>query len=432
MSSLKPSYTFTIPCLHDDKPLDCRIYHPTALLADEQPRRWQKKAAVVAHPYAPMGGCYDDPVVLAVANELLDMDYVVGTFNFRGASNGKGRTSWTGRGEQEDFMSFVGLLVYYLDRLHTPTTESVSTLHSRGEVKSDFTLETALAIIPSNQAIATRSQETQSDPSVIVLAGYSYGSLILSQLPPMGVILQRFSDALPGSAASEILLRSHSLSSQTNQSLQDAVKLRGRQLKPSDALDQGYSRLHSIVYGGEETDPSLRRRSQESRRSVEIIRRSAELPLRLKAHMRRHSSNYSSSRRVISQVDGSHGDEHMGIPLVRTCYILISPLLPPLANILVQPNRNPFSPSTPMTRPDTLLQNPTLVIWGSSDTFTSSRKLRAWADKMEGKSTSTFTTHEIEGGGHFWKETKMERELLMSIRTWLEQHVSRPSDARPR
>jgi len=38
---------------------------------------------VVAHPYAPLGGNYDDRVVGIVADELLKEGFVVGTFNFR-------------------------------------------------------------------------------------------------------------------------------------------------------------------------------------------------------------------------------------------------------------------------------------------------------------------------------------------------------------
>jgi hypothetical protein len=39
--------------------------------------------AIVAHPYAPMGGCYDDPVVGRIASTMLDDGFIVGTFNFR-------------------------------------------------------------------------------------------------------------------------------------------------------------------------------------------------------------------------------------------------------------------------------------------------------------------------------------------------------------
>lgn len=109
----QPAYSFTIPSLHDDTPLACRIYHPHSGLSlgddgeedengDEgngdggvagsegrrgegrrrpKSRRW--KAAIIAHPYAPLGGSYDDPVVGKVGAELMAAGWVVGTFCFR-------------------------------------------------------------------------------------------------------------------------------------------------------------------------------------------------------------------------------------------------------------------------------------------------------------------------------------------------------------
>lgn len=41
------------------------------------------KGAIIAHPYALLGGCYDDGVVLSAAAEIHKQGFVVGTFNFR-------------------------------------------------------------------------------------------------------------------------------------------------------------------------------------------------------------------------------------------------------------------------------------------------------------------------------------------------------------
>jgi hypothetical protein len=79
----KPSLTFTVPSLHDGLPIDCRVYHPLSLAAAPDAPSWQKHAAIVAHPYAPLGGCYDDPVVDIVAGTLLRRGFLVATFNFR-------------------------------------------------------------------------------------------------------------------------------------------------------------------------------------------------------------------------------------------------------------------------------------------------------------------------------------------------------------
>jgi hypothetical protein len=75
----------TIPSIHDDTVLDCRIYIPPNLLVSllSEKTVWRKKSAIVAHPYAPLGGCYDDPMVDMVASALLDQGFFVGTFNFR-------------------------------------------------------------------------------------------------------------------------------------------------------------------------------------------------------------------------------------------------------------------------------------------------------------------------------------------------------------
>lgn len=72
-----------MPSLHDGLPLHCRVYHPSSLAAAPDSPSWQRHCAVVAHPYAPLGGSYDDFVVNLVANTLLRQGFLVTTFNFR-------------------------------------------------------------------------------------------------------------------------------------------------------------------------------------------------------------------------------------------------------------------------------------------------------------------------------------------------------------
>lgn len=84
-----PHYSFTIPSIHDDTTLDCRVYHPDALLKPKDSSeivQWKRRGVVMAHPYAPMGGSYDDRVVGIVVDEFLQAGWMVGTFNFRYAS----------------------------------------------------------------------------------------------------------------------------------------------------------------------------------------------------------------------------------------------------------------------------------------------------------------------------------------------------------
>lgn len=76
-----PTFKFTIPSIHDDTILNCRLYlsRKKSVFVPGRPL----KAAIIAHPYAPLGGCYDDPIVDSVGGLLLKSGYAVGTFNFR-------------------------------------------------------------------------------------------------------------------------------------------------------------------------------------------------------------------------------------------------------------------------------------------------------------------------------------------------------------
>jgi alpha/beta superfamily hydrolase len=51
----------------------------------------------MAHPYAPMGGSYDDRVVGVVLDEFLKAGWIVGTFNFRYALIRMPCMSWSER-----------------------------------------------------------------------------------------------------------------------------------------------------------------------------------------------------------------------------------------------------------------------------------------------------------------------------------------------
>jgi hypothetical protein len=78
-----PTFSFYLPSVHDDCQLECRLYLPQHLQNIESASQSPIRGAIVAHPYAPLGGCYDDPIVGFVGGELLQAGYIVGTFNFR-------------------------------------------------------------------------------------------------------------------------------------------------------------------------------------------------------------------------------------------------------------------------------------------------------------------------------------------------------------
>ena len=78
MSGPNEILEFDIASIHEGTLLHCRIFHPPV-----GHHLKLGKGAIVAHPYAPLGGSFDDPVVAIVVREMLQAGFVVGTFNFR-------------------------------------------------------------------------------------------------------------------------------------------------------------------------------------------------------------------------------------------------------------------------------------------------------------------------------------------------------------
>ncbi|PKY02056.1 hypothetical protein P168DRAFT_312280 [Aspergillus campestris IBT 28561] len=179
--------TFTIPSIYDGIHLDCRVYLPRELThSDDGVPTWRVRGAIVAHPYAPLGGCCDDPVVSFVGGELLEQGYVVGTFNFRGAGSSEGRTSWTAKPELGDYVSFYGFMLLYLHILR-------------------------IGRVPSG---ASPSGDTAPDVRII-LGGYSYGSLIASHLPTTEAVMDLFRSNVLGTPADQIWQMAKRVSDET-------------------------------------------------------------------------------------------------------------------------------------------------------------------------------------------------------------------------
>ncbi|CAK7203702.1 hypothetical protein SEUCBS139899_006446 [Sporothrix eucalyptigena] len=191
-----PTLTLTLPSIHDGTPLDCRIYLPPSILAlastgsaTSSARRWHGNAAIMAHPYAPMGGSYNDPIVKMVTQTLLhpssslSSEFVVATFNFRGAGRKpQGRTSWTAKPETGDYMTIAGFLYYFTHYLDP-----------YGEKEA-----------PKEVTSATSSSHVSP---TLLFAGYSYGAMVTTLLPPLATILGFFARPLRGSPAAEVRLR---------------------------------------------------------------------------------------------------------------------------------------------------------------------------------------------------------------------------------
>jgi alpha/beta superfamily hydrolase len=69
-----------------------------------------KHAFVLCHPFAPMGGNFNNSVISSLFHELSVQDSIVCRFNFRGAGNSGGKTSPDGEGEEFDVQTVVNWL----------------------------------------------------------------------------------------------------------------------------------------------------------------------------------------------------------------------------------------------------------------------------------------------------------------------------------
>ncbi|CAG8451622.1 27169_t:CDS:2 [Dentiscutata erythropus] len=93
-----------IPSLHDGTRLEARV---GVNRTDDQNL---VKAVVISHPYGPLGGNFYNNVVVAVEQYFQDKGYLTIAFNFRGSGKSKGRTSWSGEPECDDYKTMLEFL----------------------------------------------------------------------------------------------------------------------------------------------------------------------------------------------------------------------------------------------------------------------------------------------------------------------------------
>ncbi|KAJ8070131.1 hypothetical protein OCU04_000523 [Sclerotinia nivalis] len=465
-----PTLSFTIPSIHDNSSLECRIYHPACLVPTSisQAIPWRKRAAIVAHPYAPLGGSYDDAVVDLVASTVLKEGFVVGTFNFRGAGSSKGHTSWSSLPEQKDYISFIGFIVTYLHHLTVPYSSSPPSF-----TQSDPQLQD-LAPIQSHGPLETTNDSssgklTSAGPSlggfeaqpILLLAGYSYGTLITINLDPsLLAILAPFQQPVSGSPYADIRSRARFLATQQNEVIETTYSLlragshrRGRSLQLGEQMINHKTRLSSsgVRMGGDE---DIRRASHDMHGSGVRRSFSVDAPLKVRKSVDRiksivhHGSpkrgwSYTSTPRsqdTESNVENSDGHTHdrkvnsagcLGND-IKLAYLLVSPLPPDgminnLASIgSFRPNFL-FGKQSHKMEPDIKFTiDPTLVLYGTGDLFVQVKTFERWTEKLssickgrEPGSAITFRYEEIANGEHFWRNSTAARELKENIRRFL-------------
>lgn len=456
----EPALSFTIPSIHDDVTnLECRVYHPQSLAPNPRAPPWRRHAAVVAHPYATLGGCYDDAVVETVAAVLLRQGFVVGTFNFRGAGKSTGRTSWTSKAERGDYMSFAAFMCYYVHYLDPFRPHSADPKGPLSPLSPPMS--------PASFDAAPPAVET-GEPPMLLLCGYSYGAMITKLLPPLDAILEPLAAPKTASAAADIRLRAQHLAEKQNVILGSArAALTETPTSPRKAAFSG------MRVGGDED----RRRSQEhGRRSFsfdaeEKIRKGvAELMQRAKSHQTHHHHHHHhhqhlrkkkadsdespvSKRGEAAVAEAEEKEPDTLTPVAdlvrpRVAYLLVSPpigwatslmtmnLVGSAAGLFGKRPKPPKtkdndtdtdnqdkgegptaseSPSDPRQERQKLLDNPTLAIYGDADVFVAARRFREWASRLQSAPGSRFRAHEVSRAGHFYAEEGAMQRLADAV-----------------
>ncbi|KAL2427183.1 hypothetical protein ABEF95_009877 [Exophiala dermatitidis] len=389
MSLPKANVSFVIPSIHDDLELDCRLYYPRR--TDGNVQSLGRAFAILAHPYAPLGGSYDDPVVGLAGSVLLQYGCILATFNFRGASGSAGRTSWSGKAELADYVSIYGFMLCYIDALYRSQKEDCSDVSG-----------------------------TASTPPVLVLGGYSYGAMAASHLPSTDVVADLFESPKAGSAESEIRLRALDLSRDANAYLTVHIPS-STPFSPSGTGGGQRQEGRAVTAGGYESDAANRRVSWEfSRRSVdgERIRQSMD-----KVRQKFRSRGQAGGHIVASQSEREREPAEKVLLRPSVAYVLISPLLPPIAGFTTMFSRLRFTPKDRRTGPSPeeyheLTIHPCCCLFGSKDVFTTDAKLQRWAQDLRSRSRSQFTIVRVDTG-HFWRERAALEQLRQGLKEWL-------------
>ncbi|KAK4180945.1 hypothetical protein QBC36DRAFT_2396 [Triangularia setosa] len=450
----EPNITFTVPSLLGDGiDIDCRVYHPDSIAPTSDAAEWKKHAAVFAHPYAPLGGSFDDAVVGIVAAALLRTGFLVATFNFRGAHGSAGKTSWTGKAEQADYKSVIGFITHYVHCLDP--YRHITLRRSHSEVReNEVELQGKVAARIQLQPPTPDPPAAVNHKPVLLLGGYSYGSMITAQLPDIEPVMALFEAPKNGTPAAEIRLRAEHLAEKQN------TTLAGVRAAFLDRQHAGSPRqTRGLRVGGIEDI----QRPHEPRRSLSVeleerIRHGIE---ELMAKTKKgHKTSQSTEGRGANGPDTTRDTAGpttfkrdavdrlppvLGRTQFRPAYLLVSPLQGVVTNLITMSvptpissfarkawNRLPAKPGKKAPTPtaaqtsvadnpeDKLVQNDTLVVYGDNDIFSPVRKLRAWTSRLQAVPNSKFRGVEVSTATHFWAQAKVAHTLRDAVMVFAE------------
>lgn len=337
--------------------------------------------------------------------------------------------------------------MYYLSALRPP--------HFNSFVQHHTTLPAPHALPSPSTSVAAPAPPLGI---TLILGGYSYGSLLTTYLPSPTALQNRFARAADGTPEARIESQALDLAARWNSSITTSTTAtnmddtpRGRSVGPSNPAG-------CMSMGGEACESEGHRTSVES--GGKRFRHSVERPRLGRGRFRSRKSGDDGSFLLQSRPStAGEGDgkgegaasahqEHI-IIISQICYLLISPLLPPVSLFATMfsklhehhhhdsyPSQNTRSSSPSKSSPpshpppahhtlslsppnQSLTTHPTLTVYGTRDFFCSHRKLRSWAENLAAQPNSLFRYREVENAGHFWQEEGVESILRRGVREWL-------------
>jgi alpha/beta superfamily hydrolase len=239
------------------------------------------------------------------------------------------------------------------------------------------------------------------DPILIVLGGYSYGSLITTHLPEPSEIIKTFAAPVEGTAVAEVKCRAENLAGQMNEQIR---VLGAARIHHGNSV---HKRGHTLSVGGEETSPEKRRRSTEIRCSTDT-RRSLDIPRTLSQFRKKsHEIKRPSTPPMPTVIEAD-------LPKIEHAYLLISPLLPPISTLTALSLKHSQQEDC-----ERFSRVHSLAVFGNDDIFTSVKKLRKWTQEISSRPDSKFRSVEIEGAGHFWHDHQTQKQLRIAVKEWV-------------
>ena len=145
---------------------------PSTPLKSSQASQRQPTIAILAHPYAPLGGSYNDPVISLLTTTLLDQGIFVVTFNFYG---GTGKVSWRGSVECGEYQVVLKIVRCF-----------IMGLVARLDGRLDGSLDEGRSLSDGRTHDDDGGDGERSDVhgigGHIIIGGYSFGALIAAQV----------------------------------------------------------------------------------------------------------------------------------------------------------------------------------------------------------------------------------------------------------